>query len=38
MRDILNEVELRQLISQIEETDNTTIKGFEEIFETEDLE
>lgn len=32
LRDILNEIELRQLISQIEDTDNTTIKGIEEIF------
>ncbi len=34
LRDILNEIELRQLISQIEDTDNTTIKGIEEIFLT----
>jgi len=38
LKNILNELELRQLISQIEETDNTTIKGFEEIFETEGIE
>ena len=37
LRDILNEIELRQLISQIEDTDNTTIKGIEEIFLTEHI-
>ena len=34
LRNILNEIELRQLIYQIEDADNTTIKGIEEIFLT----
>ena len=34
LRNILNEIELRQLIYQIEDADNTTIKGIEEIFMT----
>lgn len=32
LRKILNEIELRRLITQIEDVDNTTIKGIEEIF------
>ena len=32
LRDILNEVEIQKLAVRIEETDNTTIKGLEEIF------
>lgn len=38
LKGILSEDELRQLVAQIEETDNTTIKKFEEIFETKDIE
>ncbi len=32
LRGILNEEEIQKLAARIEETDNTTIKGFEEIF------
>lgn len=32
LKGILNEIELRQLIFQIEDTDNTMIKGIEGIF------
>ena len=32
LRDILNEEEIQKLAARIEETDNTTIKGLEEIF------
>ncbi|TFH42552.1 MAG: hypothetical protein E4G94_06085 [ANME-2 cluster archaeon] len=38
LKGILSEDKLRQLVAQIEETDNTTIKKFEEIFETKDIE